>query len=125
MTYICACGDTYTEEIAANGHAPLDAVVENEVAPTCENTGSYDNVVYCDECGEEISRESVVVDALTHTDADGDNQCDNGCGYEFENDDCNHMCHKQGFMGFIWKIVKFFSKLFGTNPTCECGVAHY
>ena len=49
----------------------------------------------------------------------------NGCGYEFENDDCNHMCHKQGFMGFIWKIVKFFSKLFGTNPTCECGVAHY
>ena len=32
---------------------------------------------------------------------------------------------KGGFMGFIWKIVKFFSKLFKANPVCECGAAHY
>ena len=37
--------------------------------------------------------------------------------------DCN--CHKSGFVGFIWKIVRFFSKLFGTNKVCACGKAHY
>ena len=39
--------------------------------------------------------------------------------------ECDHMCHKTGFMGFIWKIINFFGKIFGTNPICECGIAHY
>jgi chromosome segregation ATPase len=39
--------------------------------------------------------------------------------------DCDHMCHQSGIMGFFWKIVNFFSKLFGSNPVCECGIAHY
>ena len=39
--------------------------------------------------------------------------------------DCDHMCHKSGFMGFIWKIVRFFWKLFKMNPVCECGAVHY
>ena len=39
--------------------------------------------------------------------------------------DCDHLCHKSGFMGFIWKIVQFFWKLFKMNPVCECGAAHY
>ena len=47
MTYTCACGDTYTEEIAATGHKAGAAVVENEIAATCTKNGSYDNVVYC------------------------------------------------------------------------------
>ena len=42
-----------------------------------------------------------------------------------ETNNCDHLCHKDGFMGFIWKIVKFFSKLFKANPVCECGAAHY
>ena len=40
-------------------------------------------------------------------------------------DGCDHMCHKEGFSSFFWKIVKFFWKLFKMNPVCECGVAHY
>ena len=40
-------------------------------------------------------------------------------------DNCDHLCHKGGFMGFIWKIVRFFNKLFKSNPVCECGAAHY
>lgn len=40
-----------------------------------------------------------------------------------ENCSCN--CHKGGFTGFIWKILRFFYKLFGTNKTCACGVSHY
>ncbi len=38
---------------------------------------------------------------------------------------CDHLCHKTGFMGFLWKIVQLFSKLFKANPVCECGAAHY
>lgn len=38
---------TYVE-IPENGHTPLEAVKENEVAPKCDVAGSYDLVVYCD-----------------------------------------------------------------------------
>ena len=59
----------YTEGTQAPGehvHTPAEAVRENEVAATCTEAGSYDSVVYCAECGEEISRESVTVPALGH-----------------------------------------------------------
>ncbi len=42
-----------------------------------------------------------------------------------DTEECDHICHKSGFMGFIWKIVLFFQKLFGINPVCQCGEAHY
>ncbi len=38
---------------------------------------------------------------------------------------CDCMCHKTGFMGFIYKIMRIFWKVFGTNKTCDCGAAHY
>lgn len=38
---------------------------------------------------------------------------------------CSHICHKNGFLGFIWKIVNFFNRLFRIKQTCECGAAHY
>ena len=122
--YCSACNYTTYVEIPENGHTPLDAVRENEVAPECGVAGSYDLVVYCDDCGAELDRETVAVDALTHsftkyevteeakcgvegkevaacdngcgetdekaiealthTDADGDYICDHGCGYEYE-----------------------------------------
>lgn len=60
------CDETKTESISALGHDPADAVRENEVATSCEDPGSYDLVVYCDRCGEEISREHVEVAVLGH-----------------------------------------------------------
>ena len=42
-----------------------------------------------------------------------------------EHTSCSHICHKTGFLGFFAKIAIFFWKLFGTNPVCECGMAHY
>ena len=170
--YCTACTYTTYVELPENGHTPLEAVKENEVAPKCDVAGSYDLVVYCD-CGEELDRDKFTVEALkhsftkyevteeakcgvegkevatcdngcgatdekaiaalTHKDADGDYKCDNGCGHEFEkpapedptDKNCDHLCHKDGFMGFIWKIVKFFWKLFKMNPVCECGAAHF
>ena len=218
--YCTACTYTTYVELPENGHTPLEAVKENEVAPKCDVTGSYDLVVYCDDCGAELDRDTKTVDALKHSftkyevteeakcgvagkevaacdngcgatdekaiealkhdivideavapkcgetgltqgehctrcdykveqeivpaldhkDADGDYKCDNGCGHEFEKpapeeptpdtpdeptDNCDHLCHKSGILGFFWKIVKFFSKLFKLNPVCECGAAHY
>lgn len=38
---------------------------------------------------------------------------------------CTHMCHKDGFLGFLWKVICFFQKIFGLNPVCVCGEAHY
>ena len=38
---------------------------------------------------------------------------------------CSHICHKTGFMGFIYKIIRIFWKLFRIHQTCECGVKHY
>ena len=53
-------------EETAHEHTPGEAVVENDVPATCTEPGSYDLVVYCTECGEELSRETVTVDALGH-----------------------------------------------------------
>ena len=64
----------YTEGTQAPGehvHTPAEAVRENEVAATCTEAGSYDSVVYCSDCGEEISRVTVTVEALGHDFVDG------------------------------------------------------
>ncbi len=58
--------DEQTETIDALGHTEGEAVKENEVEPTCTEAGSYDMVVYCEVCGEELSRETVTVDPLGH-----------------------------------------------------------
>ena len=66
-THTCICGDYYVDTpVAALGHTDGEVVVENNVAPTCTATGSYDNVVYCTVCGTEVSRETVTVNALGH-----------------------------------------------------------
>lgn len=39
---------------------------------------------------------------------------------------CEHMCHSDNwFISIIWSIVRFFNKIFGLNPVCECGKSHY
>ncbi|MBE6811512.1 MAG: hypothetical protein E7523_01385 [Ruminococcaceae bacterium] len=88
------CGATDEREIPALTHEPLEAVKENEVAPKCGVAGSYDLVVYCDICGEELDRDTITVDALEHSFTKYEvteeakcgvagkevATCDNGCG---------------------------------------------
>ncbi len=68
-TYTCsACGDSYTADYVEKlGHTEGEAVVENNVPATCTDNGSYDEVVYCTVCKEELSRESKVNVASGHT----------------------------------------------------------
>lgn len=126
-TKCSVCGETLTEqkELPANGHTPATAVEENYVAPTCTEKGSKDVVVYCSVCNEEISRETVTLEATGHADNDGDGYCDADNELLDPSVECDHACHKDGISGFIWKIINFFNKLFGLNKTCVCGVKHY
>ncbi|MBE6534336.1 MAG: hypothetical protein E7678_05145, partial [Ruminococcaceae bacterium] len=48
-------------------HSPKSAVRENEILATCTLAGSYEEVVYCSDCGEEISRTCKTIDKLSHT----------------------------------------------------------
>ena len=61
------CGEILVaqETVDALGHTEGTAVKEKEVDPTYNSTGSYDSVVYCTECGVELSRETVTVPVLT------------------------------------------------------------
>jgi len=64
---VCGAILTAQAEIPATGHTAGEAVKENEVAATCTEDGSYDSVVYCTVCEEEISRQTVTVEATGHT----------------------------------------------------------
>ncbi|MCD8005069.1 MAG: hypothetical protein LUE91_05390, partial [Oscillospiraceae bacterium] len=66
---------TYTNEktvaIPATGHVAGEAVIENYVAATETTDGSYDAVVYCTVCGEELSRMTITIQATGSTDGSG------------------------------------------------------
>lgn len=65
-------GEEYTNErvvtVPASGHTPGEAV-EEIIAPTYDEEGHVDSVVYCSVCGAELSREvSSTIDKLPKTD---------------------------------------------------------
>ncbi len=63
-------GESTTEQTQGtthdHTHTPATAVQENYVDSTCTKTGSYDEVVYCSVCHEEISRTQKTVDKKAH-----------------------------------------------------------
>ena len=73
-----------TRAIPALGHAPAAAVRGNEIAPTCAEEGSYDEIIFCEVCGQELSRATIAVPALPHTagDAVRENETAPGCETE-------------------------------------------
>lgn len=94
---------------------------------TCDRDG-HSEYYRCVRClAEDPTEPKVIYPATGHHDDDGNGKCDS-CNAAFYNDGastCSCMCHKTGFMGFIYKIVSFFWKLFKMNPSCACGNAHY
>ena len=70
-THDCSiCGHSYVDSyISKLGHIESDVIVENNVAPACAMNGSYDNVIYCAVCSEELSRATIIVDAFGHTES--------------------------------------------------------
>lgn len=37
---------------------------------------------------------------------------------------CDHICHKDGILGFFWSVAEFFIHLFGIESICSCGIYH-
>ena len=102
-------------EISGHDHIPGQAVKENEVAPTCTEQGSYDEVVYCTFCGEEISREKKNVNALGHDyDAVVTNPTCTEAGYT------THTCSrcKDSYTDSTVNALGHDYDAVVTNPTC-------
>lgn len=114
------CGYTETATIPVVAHAMGNWYTSKN--PTCTAKGqSKRDCTYG--CGTSETKD---ISATGHKDGNPyDGYCD-VCGAETDAvKDCSCNCHKGGFMGFIWKIMSFFQKLFKTNQTCACGMAHY
>ena len=48
-------------------HTPGEVQIENDTPSTCKVAGTYDEVVYCTGCGEELSRETKYHELAAHT----------------------------------------------------------
>lgn len=95
-----------------------------EYTPATCTTDGYTTYT-CSVCSDSYKVEAS--GAKGHSDGDNDGVCD-VCETSVPKDPsagCGCMCHKGGFMGFIYKIVSIFWKLFKTNQECECGISHY
>ena len=84
QTEVYVSTSTPTLIVTTCQHQAGEPVKENEVAPTCTEEGSYEDVVYCTLCGEEISRTKVTVDKVDHTPSPAvkENQVDPTCTEE-------------------------------------------
>lgn len=101
-----------------------------KILPAVEATCSASGLTQgkqCSVCGT-VTVAQKTIPALAHSDDDSNGVCDN-CGAKLIDvnppSNCSCNCHKTGFMGFIYKIQRFFWKIFKTNQTCACGVSHY
>ncbi len=125
FTVRCFKGSTaesYAQKYGFNIEYLCDGHVEKVIpgyAADCYEDGLADRVV-CTECDAVLSEHEII--PASHKNENGDGICDE-CGEMIV--DCSHICHKTGFLGFFAKIAVFFWRLFGTNPVCECGAAHY
>ncbi len=92
----------------------------DKVVPSCTENG-YTTYTCC--CGETYVDNEI--EATGHADNDGDGYCD-ACEELLDPSvECDHSCHKGGIIGFFWKIINFFNKIFRLNEVCDCGLSHY
>ena len=70
IEYICSECGVALPEIIPGGHTPAAAVKENIVGALCTDGGRYDSVVYCSVCRQELSRVTVLTEAIGHTAAE-------------------------------------------------------
>lgn len=59
---------TKTVAISLKEHTPAEPVDINYVDPTCTEAGHYDEVVYCEVCGAELTSEQKEIPATGHVD---------------------------------------------------------
>lgn len=117
-SHCSVCSDVLVRQkvVPAAGHQYVAVVTD----PTSTKDGY--TTYTCSVCGDTYTE---AIPAAGHIDEDANGKCDD-CGETLDAvKNCTHLCHKTGFLGFIWKIINFFNKLFGINKTCSCGMRHY
>ncbi|MBQ7654121.1 MAG: prolyl oligopeptidase family serine peptidase, partial [Clostridia bacterium] len=66
--YTCTdCGKYYLSDFVNPSHTEGAEIREKYVEPTCTTGGSFEGVVYCTVCGQEVSRTPVTLLAKGHT----------------------------------------------------------
>lgn len=88
------------------------------VPSTCTEDGE---TTYTCPCGFSYTE---VLPATGHVDENADGKCDVCSETTDAVKNCTCNCHKSGFTGFIYKIIRIFWRLFKTNEVCACGVKH-
>ncbi len=113
---ICSSCKTEETEIyqVASGHSYYEKINP----ATCKYEGI--RRTYCENCNY-YTREDLPV--TEHNDENKDFRCDYCGAYLQVTCGCN--CHKDGFIGFFYKIISFFWRLFRINQVCGCGAYHY
>ena len=121
------CGEILEyEDIDALGHIEGEVVIEGVLEPQCEIYGSYDNVIYCTRCGEELERETIMVDPTGHTDGEMEIQneiyptCTEVGGY----DNVKHciVCNEETFREHITTDAighDFTDYMYDNNADCD------
>ena len=100
---------------------------------TCQFEG-YAGYYKCFKCSydqhlDEEWRKNNITEKKDHVDGNDDGKCDE-CNTKIYGEDgdknCDCICHKDGwFSKIIYKILRFFWKLFGIGKSCDCGNVHY
>lgn len=120
-------------EITVTGTATMDDITATQTETGLVVTGIEDGTITLSKNDEAISTQ-IITDAdsdieITY-DKNGNNdkldvEYESNSSAEPEIKNCSCNCHKGGISGFFFKIILFFQKIFKSNKTCACGVAHY
>ena len=113
---VCGVITVAQKETAKTAHKFVLFAVKD---PTCTEEGE---ATYC--CSVCFATKTEAVGKVDHVDDDGDHVCD-VCSASLRTEKCTCTCHKSGFEGFIYQILRIFWKVFGTKKLCDCGAAHY
>ena len=130
-TFTCnVCSEKKTETIKAKGHTKGAVVKENEIAANCTSGGSYDEVVYCTDCREELSREKKTVDALGHDRIHHDAKAATCTEKGWEAYDtcsrCDYTTYKETpAAGHSFELEKADEKYLKSEATCAAPAVYY
>ena len=105
--FLSSCKDKHT-------HVESNPVIENKVEATCTKEGSYLEIIYCSDCGEELSREYKTIAKKSHTKGDViiENKVEATCAKEGSYDEVVNctVCEKE-----ITRVSKTIAKLAHTE----------
>lgn len=100
----------------------VENIENNNIVKVSGNTIEKTNTNVCIN-GDSVSVNSSISDACIEVICETIEPDKVNISYDYYN--CSHMCHQNGTMGYLWKVVNFICKIFGLNQYCSCGYRHW